>query len=41
MICVNFRKGTELADFKARRQVIELFDIRADIAFEMAKKLYA
>lgn len=37
--CAKIRKGLEKADFKAKRQIIELLDIRGKIAFENGQKV--
>ena len=37
--CAKIRKGLEKADFKTKRQIIELLDIRGQIAFENDEKV--
>lgn len=37
--CAKIRVGPDNADFKTRRQIIELLDIRGQIAFEEGEKV--
>lgn len=37
--CAKIRKGLEKADFKTKRQIIDLLDIRGQIAFENGEKV--
>jgi hypothetical protein len=37
--CAKIRVGLENADFKTKRQIIELLDIRGKVAFENEKKV--
>ena len=37
--CAKIRTGLEQADFNAKRQIIELLDIRGKIAFENGQKV--
>ena len=37
--CTKIRKGLNHADFKAKRQIIELLDVRGKIAFENGQKV--